>query len=602
MPDVWLGSVLSLGLFLAPVLAFADCVTADHVPNRVIALFDGRTEPEAEKTRLAQYMASPLAKHGFIPLYVDVARPLPSMLDVRGVAGVASWFTTTVPDADDLADWLDARDDGCGPSLPRLVIGDPGGPALWRQLGVQDARMAVLHDGDRSRLQTEPGWFGNEAPLEVPPGRHLAPRLPEGALPLATLLGQDGKRRVLGFHTPARLWLSDLAVLAEDGRGENLWVADPDNLITVFQGKALRPVPDLAMFQGRRIALTVVLTQGWMQRAPATGPASLGPRAHDLALAVFGAAGEGTTFGWPDTEITASAGAPALAAGQTLSNAPHVTALPVTGGKTETILGGSVRLRLSRSNAGGPDAAPHIDPPMVNALYGTPGFADPTGLHARAASVNRSNTPWPTAPDTLMVRAHDLLNASVRETIITALHNDRENDRAHLDAARYAAWLRGAADVRFKPDGPQTWHVQNRGALNTVRFDAAEDWILDLPHSKGVLGASQIASALFVALDPAERTPVIALKPGKATALHAAPPMAEVVEAGPFLADLHRDGCKTTVMATGAGRVTLRAAKKPKVRADGTPLGVTSVADGMWRILVPESTTPTMLSISVGCD
>jgi hypothetical protein len=92
----------------------------------------------------------------------------------------------------------------------------------------------------------------------------------------------------------------------------------------------------------------------------------------------------------------------------------------------------------------------------------------------------------------------------------------------HLDWARQAALIPvtashyahiandffGASITRI---APSRWRVANRGAVQTFRFDNAGRFAVDLDKSRGVLGARRSGDALYVALEPIEKEPEIAI-------------------------------------------------------------------------------------------
>ena len=83
---------------------------------------------------------------------------------------------------------------------------------------------------------------------------------------------------------------------------------------------------------------------------------------------------------------------------------------------------------------------------------------------------------------------------------------------APVAASRYAEIASGFYTARIAKVAERTWRVENRGALATLRFDAPNDSALvDLVRSSGVLGYRRDAGALYVALDPAHETPIVAL-------------------------------------------------------------------------------------------
>ncbi|WP_306131295.1 hypothetical protein [Roseivivax marinus] len=603
---------LCIGLLAAmvtlPGAALALCDGAEALPDRVIALVDRRTEPDPAAGRIATLAGPTLARLGLTPLYIDAAAPLPDALDMTRIAGVLSWFDGPVPRPDVLAEWMNANEAACGAALPTLVLGDAGGPALWQRLGTDGRRATILHDGAARSLTVQVRWLGADAPLSVPPGPVDAPRLPPGATPLATLRGPDGLPRALGFETGTRTWVSDRIVRAADGRGAVLWLADPDSLFSRLAPAGPHPVPDLSVAQGRRIGLAILDPDGWTRRGVATGLSSLGPPAHDLA-ADWAAAANGAplTFAWPAPgalQADGPAGSAAQEAAGTLSALPGVRTLPLSEGGW---LGDPDAPRL---RVGGPattpwDAPPRLDALEVRPLAGPPGFADPTGLHTRAATVTDTAAPTPVAPDVLLVRASDLLTFPGRSGATSGLAQTTGPERTPMDATSYAEWLETTRETRILPDGPLRWRVTRLGGPGTLRIDDAGALALDVADSTGVLGARRFGASLFLALDPASTKAVISLAESRdSAAARFTPGDISLIEARPRLSDLRRTACAVVGTISGSAPGATRwsiAGEAPRARIDGAPVPMERDEDG-WRVDVPDSrAAPVTLEIDAGC-
>ena len=170
-----------------------------------------------------------------------------------------------------------------------------------------------------------------------------------------------------------------------------------------------------------------------------------------------------------------------------------------------------------------------------------------------------------------------------------------------MSGGQYAEWLKGAVSTQIEPLGSHEWRITNRGALHTLRFDHPGSLVLDMGRSTAVLGSWRLDSALFIALDPAAETAVIALGPEHRTpdtALQAI----ELVEAGPKLERLDRQGCRTTALIEGSGQITVRALLKPEIQLEQDRLPVFSSGPNLWQFMVPDHpTTSVELTLSVGC-
>jgi hypothetical protein len=134
--------------------------------------------------------------------------------------------------------------------------------------------------------------------------------------------------------------------------------------------------------------------------------------------------------------------------------------------------------------------------------------------------------------------------------------------RHHLDAARqasltpiaashYAAIADGFFSTQMTALGESSWLVQNRGALQTVRFDDAANLAIDFTRSVGVLGQRKKGSTLYVALDEAYDEVIVALGPEVSETADGAAPY--LVDGRWTFRDMRRRECGFTVMAKGFG-------------------------------------------------
>jgi hypothetical protein len=96
--------------------------------------------------------------------------------------------------------------------------------------------------------------------------------------------------------------------------------------------------------------------------------------------------------------------------------------------------------------------------------------------------------------------------------------------RHHLDTARqaavtpiaashYAAIADGFFSTQMTALDQSSWLIQNRGALQTVRFDDAAGLAVDFSRSVGVVGERRQGGSLYVALDEAHTEVILALRP-----------------------------------------------------------------------------------------
>ncbi len=138
--------------------------------------------------------------------------------------------------------------------------------------------------------------------------------------------------------------------------------------------------------------------------------------------------------------------------------------------------------------------------------------------------------------------------------------------KSHLDYARhaplapittshYAALADSFFGVETTRISETSWRISNRGEIQTVRFDDADQLSIDLAGSNGILGHNRHAGALYVSLDPAHTDPIVALadarRPGNDTAPARRP---SLVESRWLVRDLTWDGtCRFAFDAHGFG-------------------------------------------------
>jgi hypothetical protein len=137
-----------------------------------------------------------------------------------------------------------------------------------------------------------------------------------------------------------------------------------------------------------------------------------------------------------------------------------------------------------------------------------------------------------------------------------------EGVRHHLNAARqaavtpiaashYSAIADGFFSTQMTALGDESWLIQNRGALQTVRFDDVAGFAVDFTRSVGVIGQRRKGSSLYVALDEAFDEVIVALGRDAGDNIDASSPY--LVDGRWTFRDMRRHDCGFTVMAKGYG-------------------------------------------------
>jgi hypothetical protein len=184
-------------------------------------------------------------------------------------------------------------------------------------------------------------------------------------------------------------------------------------------------------------------------------------------------------------------------------------------------------------------------------IYITDGGGRDHGFLHLEATVNATESPRRLKP----INVYYHMFAGERSAQLAAV-------RHHLDAARqasitpitashYAAIADGFFSAELTALGESSWLIQNRGSLQTVRFDDAGELAVDFSRSVGVLGQRKKGSSLYVALDEAHEEVIVALGANNAEAAETAAP--HLIDGRWTFRDLRRRECGFTVMAKGYG-------------------------------------------------
>jgi hypothetical protein len=100
--------------------------------------------------------------------------------------------------------------------------------------------------------------------------------------------------------------------------------------------------------------------------------------------------------------------------------------------------------------------------------------------------------------------------ASLR-ALLSVLKTAEAEPIAPIATSEFARIGLGFYSTRLDLLEAERWRVSDRGSLQTLRFDRALDRRVDFTRSSGVLGQTHFQGSLYVALDPADAAPVVAL-------------------------------------------------------------------------------------------
>jgi hypothetical protein len=176
------------------------------------------------------------------------------------------------------------------------------------------------------------------------------------------------------------------------------------------------------------------------------------------------------------------------------------------------------------------------------------------GFHAFAQTLAWTETPRRLKPFQLAFSARSAVDFGTRRAVQMLLEQARTGDVIPVTAAEYASTVQGFQTLRTLQQGATAWRVLDRGALQTIRFDRASGYSLDLGTSTGVLGARRLGDTLYVALNPGAAEPLIALTPSDRASGVEVPVGALALGNSRFvIKDMQHQGCTGRITAFGRG-------------------------------------------------
>lgn len=168
-------------------------------------------------------------------------------------------------------------------------------------------------------------------------------------------------------------------------------------------------------------------------------------------------------------------------------------------------------------------------------------------------TVRNTEAPIRVKPFNIYYHIYSADRTASLDSLLRMLDYARTQELAPVAASRFAAIADGFYTTRLVPLDRERWRIENRGELQTVRFDRAENRAVDFARSEGVLGERIFQGSLYVALDSAHVAPVVALKPIVRSARPVPAPRAYLVHARWRLANFKDSGETFSVEAQGYG-------------------------------------------------
>jgi hypothetical protein len=156
-----------------------------------------------------------------------------------------------------------------------------------------------------------------------------------------------------------------------------------------------------------------------------------------------------------------------------------------------------------------------------------------------------------------------------------------------VKASHYAAVADDFFGVEIVQVDLFSWAVSRRGALATVRFDAADQLSVDLARSAGVMGSTRHGGSLYVALDPAVERAVVTLRgriAEQAEWRDQGGLVASLVDSRWQLSGLVREDCgfRVTAEGYGTGEMLWRTNPRRGFRVSATRRGTLLSEETRW--------------------
>lgn len=134
------------------------------------------------------------------------------------------------------------------------------------------------------------------------------------------------------------------------------------------------------------------------------------------------------------------------------------------------------------------------------------------GFRHLQETLERTESPIRVKPINIYYHSYSAERIASLNALIDNLEYARRQRIAPIRTSQFARIAEGFFAARIEPLGDRRWRIDDRGELQTIRVDAATLITVDYARSSGVLGATALHGSLYVALDPAVPSPVVALR------------------------------------------------------------------------------------------
>jgi hypothetical protein len=126
-------------------------------------------------------------------------------------------------------------------------------------------------------------------------------------------------------------------------------------------------------------------------------------------------------------------------------------------------------------------------------------------------TINRTDLPIRVKPINVYYHTYSAEKVASLNALIEVLQDVQSREVTPLTTSEFVQIANGFYSTKIISLGKRRWRIEDRGSLQTIRFDNASLTTVDFSRSNGVIGERPLHGSLYVALDPSVETPVIAL-------------------------------------------------------------------------------------------
>jgi len=537
------------------------------VKREILALYDGEQEGNANFTRIHRLAEMPLNHLGFILRFHDVRTKLPEPAAMERYRGVLTWFVSSVRNGNDYLAWASQVS---RLNVRYVILGDVGVAidptnilAVNRLLNLAGLR----HTGDYVAptlatrvVQKDPSLIEFEC--------RLGPILP--GYPIVNVVGAS-TRIGLMLEAPIHDGKRRTALVAIGDKGgyaalnyefchqrpplyQGKWLVNPFIFFRAAFGEDDFPIPDTATVSGRRMYFSRLESEGWTRSSKIEGSRDTAAAEVVLRELIEPFQDLPTTLELQETEVARS-GRSAQQTHLILQRALASPNVEISRRRLQTMRSRYDREYPSISNlfplsSAGPEHVVYTAMSDETA-YASAGAVGENGFLTLRETLINTDSPRRLKPFNINYHAYAGEYPALLQSVKRQLQEARSAALAPISANRFATIVDGFFSARIDRLGNSTWRISNRGALQTVRFDATDGREVDLQSSIGVIGQRRNGATIHVALDEAIEPAVVVLSPRALS--HTSHEGLALVESRWLIRDVVNDGCALTFEAQGYG-------------------------------------------------